>query len=215
MQCNAALNIDFNPEGQKRCKPRKYVFTEHMDNLIRDLYRNKYSPCHGRVAKLAVQLNIPRWMVSRRALEINVLEPHIKEPEWTKQELHILELNALRTPVVIQRKLKLLGYHRSIYGIMLKRKRLRLTSQQIKGSARAVAECFGVDASTVADQWIRKGLLKATRRGTARTAQQGGDEWFIKERDIREFIIDNVGIIDFRKVDKFWLVNVLTGGKSL
>lgn len=191
----------------------KYIFTEFQDSLIRQLYREKYNPQRAEVAKLAVHLMVPRWRITKRAREIGALEPRIKEPSWSQQELHILELNALYTPERIQIRLKTSGFKRSITAITVKRKRLKLARQHVKGSARAVAECFGVDPSTVADKWIRKGLLKAAKRGTARTPQQGGDEWFVKEKDIREFIIENVGIIDFRKIDKFWLVNILTEGK--
>ncbi len=33
----------------------------------------------------------------------------------------------------------------------------------------------------------------------------------IAPEDVREFIIRYVAVIDFRKVDKFWLVELLTG----
>jgi hypothetical protein len=57
--------------------------------------------------------------------------------------------------------------------------------------------------------WVNKGWLRAARRGTERTPQQGGDEHWIHMRDVRRFVIDNVAAVDFRKVDKFWLVDLL------
>ncbi|MFC0243657.1 hypothetical protein [Rhodopseudomonas telluris] len=43
-----------------------------------------------------------------------------------------------------------------------------------------------------------------------RTAAQGGDEWSIHRRAVRAFVIDNIASVDFRKLDKFWLVELLT-----
>ena len=205
----AALN--YESQQRKKGKQPKYIFTSFIDEMIRKLYREQYNPREGKVRELATRLNMPRWRIGRRAREIGALEPRIKEPPWSERELHVLELNALYTPEVIQRKLKANGFQRTVYGIMLKRKRMHYLQQQIKNSALAVAGCFGVDNHTVTGQWIKKGLLKAKRRGTQRTEAQGGDEWFIKEKDIRQFIIENIGIIDIRKVDKFWFVDILAG----
>ena len=210
-----ALRCDDPPTQKRKGKPRKYVFTAAQDDMIRTLYREKYDLRAGKVKALADRLNIPRYAVSHRAFELGVTECRVKEPNWAVQELHILELNAMRTPQTIQKKLRLSGFHRGINGIMLKRKRMQYRKQQDRCSAIATAELFGVDASTVVDHWLRKGLLKAERKGTARTPQQGDDEWFIKEKDVRQFIIENIGIIDIRKVDKFWLVDILTGGSCL
>jgi hypothetical protein len=146
------------------------------------------------------------WAVSRRALQLGVRASHIKEPVWSDAELHILELNAMLSPEVIQRKLRAQGYTRSVAAVNLKRKRLHLRQQQVPCSAHAVAECFGIDRHAVL-RWIEKGLLKASKKGTKRE----NDEWHIEDRHIRQFIVENVGIIDIRKVDKVWFVELLTG----
>ena len=189
-------------------------FTPEIDNLIREVYRT--STGNGEVKRLSERLNMPRWVIRRRAILLGVIEARIKEKPWSEQELHMLEKNALYTPEIIQRKLKKAGFIRSIVAIQVKRTRMEYAKQQIKCSARAWAECFGVDVK-VLTRWIDKGLLKAQRRGTKRTEAQGGDEWYIKPKDIRSFIIENIGIIDIRKVDKFWLVDILTkkGGYSV
>jgi hypothetical protein len=215
LNVQAGLKYDDVPTQTRKSKPRKYIFTPVQDEMIRRLYREKYDPREGRVKALAESFHMPRYAVSHRALELGVTEHRIKEPKWSAPELHILELNALRTPKTIQKRLKLSGFNRGINGIMLKRKRMRYREQQDKCSCRAIAKLFGVDSSTVADHWIRKGFLKAERKGTTRTPQQGGDEWFIKEKDVRQFIVENIGIIDIRKVDKFWLVDILAGGSCL
>lgn len=189
----------------------KWRFTPTQDAEIFRIYREVQPVGRNSAVKdLARRWDLPRWKVSRRARDIGAYEPRIKEAPWSESELHILELNALLSCEVIQRKLKARGYKRSITGINLKRKRMNFRAQQIPCSSRAVAECFGIDSHAVS-RWIEKGLLKATKKGTGRTPQQGGDEWHIKDKDVRQFVIENTGLIDIRKIDKFWLVDLLTG----
>ena len=206
--------VDVPPRPPRRSKPRTYVFTPEQDALIRRTYEGGTGQFIGKgpvIRLLALRLGVPKWRVCRRAKEIKAYQPRVKELPWSERELHILELNALLTPIRIRLKLKAQGFTRSENAIKIKCTRRHMKQQMNKGSARAIAACFGVDASTVSDQWIRKGLLKAKRRGTLRTPQQGGDEWLIKEKDIRDFVIQHVGIIDFRKVDKYWLTALLAG----
>ena len=37
----------------------------------------------------------------------------------------------------------------------------------------------------------------------------GEGEWFIRPRRLRQFIIDHVALVDTRKCDKYWLVDLL------
>jgi hypothetical protein len=41
-------------------------------------------------------------------------------------------------------------------------------------------------------------------------AQQGGDQHWIRLCDLRAFILDNTAIVDIRKVDKFWFIDLVT-----
>ncbi|MDR9502676.1 MAG: hypothetical protein RI601_12865, partial [Desulfurivibrionaceae bacterium] len=103
------------------------------------------------------------------------------------------------------------GHQRSATAIAVKRVRLKCDTIDIDNyTATQLAGELGVDIKTVT-RWIEKGWLTATRKGTKRTAAQGGDQWHIKRKHIREFIIESIGIIDIRKVDKVWLVDILTG----
>jgi hypothetical protein len=190
-------------------KPVKYTFTPEQDKIIFHVYREmQYTQKRAWVKELAKRFGVPSWKISRRARLIGAYEPRVKESPWSSGELHILELNALYSCEVIQRKLKAQGFIRSIAGIDVKRGRLRLREKHNPCSAQAVASCFGIDVHTVL-RWIEKGWLKACRKGTRRSGLQGGDEWIIKEKDIRDFIVKNIGLIDLRKVDKFWFVDIL------
>lgn len=201
---------DAKTESEMRTK---YYFTPDMDNLITRTYRG-VQPIAGRtpvVRLLAKSLDIPCWKISRRARDIGAYEPRIKEPKWSDAELKILESNARKQPEVIQRHLKKHGFKRSITGIILKRKRMRYLKNLEGYTSRQIAEAFGIDDHCIT-RWIKKGYLKAERRGTLRTEIQGGDMWYIKEKNIKKFIIENIGIIDIRKVEKFWFVDILING---
>jgi len=196
----------------KRIKPNKWPITADMHNTIRAAYQGDTG--NGQIRDLAIRLGVPRWKVTRYAISQGFTAKQKKEPDWSDRELFILQRNAHLTPAMIRRKLKKYGYHRTEVGIVLKRKRMRFLKNLNGHSASSVAQCFGVDIHTISG-YIKNGWLKARKRGTDRTAAQGGDSWYIKEKDIREFIIDSVAVIDFRKIDKYWLVDLLAGGESI
>lgn len=192
---------------------KKYHFTSEIDNQIRLLYRVKVGikavAYQGPVRDLANKLGMPRWRISRRAVELGILPIQKRELPWSEKELKILEHAAQFTTKIIQKKLKKAGYKRTEMGIFLKRKRMRFLKNLNGHSIRSVATCFGIDDHIVSS-WIKKGWLKAKRRGTDRRKEQGGDHWYIKDRWIKEFVINNVAIIDFRKIDKYWITSLLS-----
>jgi len=192
-----------------RVKGIKYPITPEIHERIKTVYQKMTG--NGEVNELAKELGYPRWRLSRYALLQGWVAKTHKEPDWTEKELGILERSAHLVPERIQINLKRVGFKRSLAGIVLKRRRMRFL-QNIDGStARSVAECFGIDVHGVT-RYIEKGWLKARRRGTKRTERQGGDHWLIKDQWVRDFVINHVGVIDFRKVDKYWLVDLLAGG---
>lgn len=112
-------------------------------------------------------------------------------------------------PEVIQRKMKEKGYCRSLVAIVLQLKRQRCTQNLSGYSALALSECLGVDLKTIT-RAIEQGKISAKRRGTNRTVQQGGDEYWIWPSEIRNYLTEYLSEIDFRKIDKYWFVDILT-----
>jgi hypothetical protein len=180
-----------------------------MDEAITKTYQNTTG--RGQVNELALVLRMPKWKVSRRAIHLGLVKPAKKEPVWSEREIAFLAKWAHMVPEVIAKKLKSHGYHRTSTAIVLKRRRLRLLANLEGYNAVTLGDAFGVDPKTVT-RWIEKGYLKATKRGTNRTEAQGGDMWWIEEKDIRSFIISHVQIIDFRKIEKHWIVDMLVNG---
>lgn len=196
--------------GRSR-KPVKWQITPLIHEQIRRVYLQGTG--NNEVNRLAASLGLPRWKISRYAQRQGWLAVQRKEPDWIPREIKILETHAHLVPERIQHYLKKEGFARSLTAIVLKRKRLNFL-QNLKGqSATSLAVCFGVDMKTV-QRWILQGRLQAKKRGTARTPRQGGDMWFIMDRDIRDFILTYPEFIDLRKVDKFWFIDLLAGKRT-
>lgn len=193
---------------------KKYHLTPEIEDQLRKIYLNvvgiKPVAERGAVKDLANKTGIPRWRLSKHAREMGIIAKQKKEPLWTEREIKILQSSAHLTLDRIQINLKKAGFKRTAQGIFIKRKRMRFIANLNGQSATSVAMCFGVD-SKVVTRWIKKGWLKAKRRGTNRTAIQGGDLWWIKDKWIKDFIISSVAVIDIRKIDKYWLIDLITG----
>lgn len=194
----------------------KYVFTPEIDNRIREIYWkrgvDKRSHRIPGIRKLARELHWPKWVINRRARILGLARP--RGPEWSDQEVSILEKYAHLTNEGVQKKLDEAGFHRTITAIRFRIQHLRLRKNGPFYTASSVAECFGVDHHCVT-RWIRMGYLKSKQRGTVRTKQQGGDTLLIHEKDIRKFIINHPTQFDIRKCDQLWLIDLLTNKSTL
>lgn len=200
------------PIRARGAPPRQRWFsTPQIDAAIARVYQGE--PREGEVKQLARTLGRPRWWIGKRALKLGLKVPRFKELPWSEAELELLAGNAAKQPDTICRVLKAKGYARSPTAIAVKLKRMGHATGRNADlqhyTANHLGKLFGTDPHTIT-LWIKKGWLRAARRGTERTDKQGGDEHKIHWRDVRSFVIDNVAAVDFRKVDKFWLVDVLT-----
>lgn len=185
----------------------KYFFTSEKDREIVYTY-SVNTDSKPRVINLAKKFNMPRWAVYQRALKIGaVTSSHQKRP-WNDEEIEILEKYARYEPQTIRKKLKKSGYERSIASIVLKRKRMRFLSNLKGVSACLCAEFLGVDLHWVLNH-INSGSLKAE---VIRRDRQGKANYFIREKDLRKFIIINPDLIDLRKVEKYYFIELVANG---
>lgn len=192
-------------------KPAKYTVSPLQSEQIRKAYLE--STGSGEISALAKRLHLPRWKVTRHAQRNGWIATGKKSPPWTEAEEKTLQHFSRYCLEKIQIRMAEAGHpKRTIAAYALKMKRLRCRSNLEGHSARSVAECLGVDVHFVT-RAINTGKLKAKKRGTARVEEQGGDMWFIREWDIRDYIVENVNEIDFRKVDKHWMVDLLVNCK--
>ncbi len=113
---------------------------------------------------------MPRWAVNRRAAALGLSRPN--DRPWSAEDHAYVEASFHHTSVkTLARKLG-----RSPTAVQLKSKRLGLRKYAEGYTALSLAEAMGVDPHWVLAR-IRSGKLRASRRHTERTAQQGGDSW--------------------------------------
>jgi hypothetical protein len=189
---------------------RKYVFTDQIDQLIREIYLNHRDAKTGfGIRPLAKKVGIPHWALKKRARELGLART--KELPWNEPELAILARYAWMSDERIRLKLKAAGYPRTVTAIHLKLKRMKFKHDGSFYTAYSLAQALGIDPHSVT-RWIKSGHLKAKFRGTARCPQQNGDTYLIQEKDVRRFILEHPTDIDLRKVDQLWFLDLITNG---
>lgn len=187
---------------------RKYIVSEEARRRIVEMYRTGTG--NGEVTAMAEKLKVPRYVIRRIGRKAGVVQTRTKCPDWTEPELKTLERLARYTPEVISRRMKAKGFDRSATACSEKLKQMRFR-QNLKGmTASMVADGLGVHSKTIL-RAVRLGKIKADRRGTAR--EDAVDHFWITPGAVRDYLVEYLPEIDFRKVDKFWVVDLLTGGE--
>jgi AraC-like DNA-binding protein len=183
-----------DPGRIKAQSRRKYVFTDQIDQFIREIYLcSRYAKTRPGIRLLAKRVGMPHWALKKRARELGLART--KELPWSELELAILSRYAWMSDERIHLKLK----------------RMRFKHDGTFYSANGLAQALGIDSHAVT-RWIKHGHLKAKLRGTARTEQQNGDIYLIHEKDVRRFILEHPTDIDLRKVDQLWFLDLITNG---
>lgn len=201
----------FVPDGSFR---EKYPITEGFISELRDIYQNQVrmhsqSSKHAPASDLAKKYGIPRWKVSRCAMLLGLTPTTQKKmPPWSDEEVELLNKSSHLTPHAIAARFRRAGYSRSESAICIKLTRTGARTLNDVYTSREAADLFGVD-SKVIRKWIEQGCLTAERKGTARTATQLGDIWSITTEAIRAMIKHYPELVDFRKIDKFFVARLL------
>ncbi|MFA6310630.1 MAG: hypothetical protein WCV99_13420 [Sterolibacterium sp.] len=202
------------PAVSRRWAPgkAKWRTTDAIDAEIRRTYQAPIGS--GEVNDLARRVMRPRWWVCKRATTLGLITPRFKEPPWTEAEDTRLDALTARghTTSVIARKMREAGFNRTETACVVRMKRIGIArggDGTEAWSATALAKLMGVDSSTVSKRWIPLEGLPAKKRGTDRTAAQGGDEWLITRDGLRRWLKDHAQCIDLRKVDKFFFWSVV------
>jgi hypothetical protein len=185
--------------GQGR---RKYLFTDQIDRLIREIYLgHPDAKTRPGIRMLAKKMDVPHWALRKRARELGLART--KELPWSEPELQILSRYACMSDERIRLKLKAAGYSRTVTGIHLKLRRMKFKNDPGFYSAISLAQALGIDSHAVS-RWIRRGHLEAELRDTGRGEKQNGNIYLIREKDVRRFILEHPMEIDLRKVDQLW-----------
>jgi hypothetical protein len=190
---------------------QSYRHTETTDGVIREAYRlyREYSNTRA-IPAACKKLGWPKHAVSQRARRLGLAKT--KERPWTDAEEQVLEKHSGLSLGTITRKMREAGYKRSETAIHLKMKRLKVRSTPNYWTTTALGSAFGVDVHKVS-AWMRQGFLKFTAKGTRRVPEQGGDSLVASRDDVRRFILNHPDEIDLGKVEKFWFLDIVSGGK--
>ncbi|MGA3314839.1 MAG: hypothetical protein ABSC64_00210 [Candidatus Korobacteraceae bacterium] len=208
--CPATVSASSDDGRVTVANRRKYVFTDQIDQLIREIYLNhRDAKKRPGIPILAKKVGMPHWALKKRARELGLART--KELPWSEPELEVLARNAWMSDERIRLKLRAAGYARTVTGIHLKLKRMKFKHDGSFYSASGLSQALGIDSHAVT-RWIKSGHLKAKFRGTARTEQQNGDIYLIHEKDVRRFILEHPTDIDLRRVDQLWFLDLITNG---
>lgn len=179
---------------------KKWFLNDIADGLLRRLYD---PTVRGRSQEIAARLKVPRWAVNRRAAALGLTRP--KDRPWSVEDEAYVEASFHHTSVkTLARKLG-----RSPTDVQLKAKRQGLRKYDEGYTALSLAEALGVDPHWVLAR-IRSGKLRASRRHTERTPQQGGDSWLITDEAVIDLLREHPYDIDLRKVDNLWFIDLIT-----
>lgn len=174
---------------------------EALDGELRR--RIEIGPQVGDIKKLAERYNLPAWYVSRRAGQLGLTTPRLKEPEWDDEEIEIVDRYGEDGAAAVHRQLRIAGFNRTPGAVCMAIKRRKIEKLSTGSmSARAVAELMGVDGKTVA-RWIEHCGLKARR--------VEGNAWGVARKELRRWLLDNPDWFDLRKVRQAWFMNLMKG----
>lgn len=190
----------------------KYFPTDEELAIIRDYYDGS-SLRLGKIMRLLGR-KYPRWYVRRLAQGMGLAR--VKEPLWSAaEECYVAEhyprmgLKALRRGLIANGH-----FPRSTTAIHLKIKRLGIVGADDDGFTLRGLQNFlwgGQEQHHIISRWIVNGWLKGKRRGTLRTAKQGGDCWYFDPEWVRAFIIAHPEEIDLRLVDPVAFIRLVAG----
>jgi len=192
--------------------------TPQLDEAIRRLYaEDAGSGRRGWLKQFCERHKVPRHWVYQRAQQMGIVPDSAKKaPPWTEAEHDLLERNAHKHPETIRKIFAKAGYRRTESAIAVRRKRIIGGVRQARVdagvySANDVAELMRVDVHCVM-RWIGRDGLKA--KVASWHSNGRAERYEITRGDLRRWMLTNTHAWDHRRIDKLWLIDVLTNGAS-
>lgn len=191
-----ASELGLTLKNDKRLKADRPAIDECLRSRLEDGAEK------GVIKSIAEAHNLPAWYVSRRAGQLGLTRPRLKEADWSPEEIAIADTYGEDGHVIVRKRLRLAGFVRTegSVSMMLKRRQIELLAQPSM-SARGVAEMMGVDGKTVV-RWIESMKLKAKRVD---------DTWRIGHKDLRKWLLDHPTSFDLKKVRQVWFLKIMSG----
>jgi hypothetical protein len=202
---------------QPPAKPGRFLIADvarpEIDQAIRDYWQ---SPAFGTSAGIRALLENTGWKrgwVYKRAAELalTTIKPGSDYRFWSPAEESILEENPGLPIRALVDKLKRAGFARTWGAVAQKRRDMEIGRRREEGalnnnySTGQLGAALGVSNRQVY-QWIRTGLLAAKPL----TGSEVG-EMVIRGKDVRKFLIEYTAHVKFSRIDRYFLVDILTG----
>jgi hypothetical protein len=194
---------------------RIYLPSQEIDALIRDFYARFRGK--GAVRRLQVRTGWSGNAIQGRAGELGLVIPRpVDVREWMPGELDILELDGTAvTYQTIQRRLVEAGFPRRTMGsIQAKMNRMRLTRKWGRvgcWNQTELADLLGMTRSTLRSL-TEAGKIRGERHVLDERFNSRDDQAYLYQgAEVRRFIIEHIEAIHLERVDKYWLIEVLTG----
>ena len=190
-------------------KSSKHKWTPEEEDIVRQQYRGSHQSCLDIAAYLnGAGANPP---VTQYAVRGRVQKLAIGQREnrrWTEREMyHLSEWTGQYPPLVIAKKLK-----RGIISVTVKMKKMGLLRRAKTGwyTKKDIAEFLGVDNKKV-QRWMDDGYLPAVPYQSM-PRKNGGGQWYIKEEDVRSFLLHYPQELVGRNLDICQVFDILVPG---
>lgn len=178
--------------------------TPEIGALIKKAYKQ---PKYGGIIAIARQFKISASTISRYANCQGYSKKYSKYSHWSDKELYIITRNARLNNKLIADKLKAAGFCRTPMAINHKKNKLKLRKNLIGMTLIDASFCLGKSVDFVRNM-IREKKLIATRRNYDN--ENNHDRWYITDHNLKNFIIENIHLIELHQMDKYWLITLFT-----
>jgi hypothetical protein len=212
---DAWLAVGMTPSYKLDLLKLPFAFTDPIDKRINEVFRGhpERETRHPALHQLASAINIPMPALALRGVQLSL--DNLCSPAWTDAELKLLAENRHLSKHKIAAILAAAGFQRSHQaGQIINARRELLTSDKPSHyTAQQLSYLFGLDTHCI-KKWLTEGWLPYEMKGTVRTIQQGGDSRIVKRDDLYTFVRAYPELVDFRKVNQPWFIQLIQEHQS-
>lgn len=186
------------------------IFTPEIDAIVMDVYhRDKGNNC-ALIAVDEIRSKTKKVFgegdVNRRAIELGLTKPRKSAFFWSSEEDEFLTKNIATSPAQLHQLFNKAfpDNPRTLSAIVARIGRI--------GGVRELLFANGYNATELSKHLHigKPSIEKMTQMGILNGSKPNGRDWHYTKEEIRRFIAAHPEHIDITKVDKYWLIGILT-----
>jgi hypothetical protein len=181
--------------------------TNLHDEQIKEFYKNPDRK-RGDLKKFANELNVSENYVASRCTKLGLNSFKKYDKPWSDAEYNIVESNKHMHIATIQKILEKHGYHRTGNAIS------RIKTMVGEGSGfvmnRHEVGIFSANQLSILLGLKHETIIRYIRLGYLKTEKSDGIAYNIKKNNVKQFMVNYRQSIDFGKIDKEFLIDILT-----